>query len=130
MNIIPIQVTQQEVIIPLSYFPRASELELVITDDVAVVRVKKVVPGLHRHARREEMLRETAVFEAQLDQLKQHYLGQYVAFHGGKLIDHDTDHKELVQRMSAQYPHAIVLIRQVTDEPPAPLSLGSPRLVR
>lgn len=125
-----IQVTPQEVIIPLTYFPRASELELVITEDVAVVRAKTATPELHRNKRQTEMLQQTAVFESQYTQLSRDYMGEYVAFHHGELIDHDSDHTQLVRRIQSQYPGQIVLIRQVTEQPAAPLRLGSPRLIR
>lgn len=130
MTVKPIKVTPQEVIIPLSYFPKASELELVITEDAAVVRAKTDAPRLHENTRRTEMLQQTAVFEAQHAQLSQDYLGAYVAIHKGKLVDHDPDHTQLVRRIQSQYPGQIVLIRQVTEEPAPHLRLGSPRLAR
>jgi hypothetical protein len=128
MTVKRIQVTAQEVIIPLTYFPQASELELVVNDDVAVVRPKTVVSGLHQNERREEMLQETAAFEAQRAKLIQDYLGEYVAFHNGELVDHDPDHTRIIRRIQKQYPGQIVLIRQVTEEAASPLRLGSPRL--
>ncbi len=125
-----IQVTPEEVIIPLTYFPHASELELVVTEDTAVVRAKTITPGLHRDKRQAEMLEQTAVFKAQYMQLLQVYPGEYVAFHQGKLVDHDPDHTQLVRRIQKQYAGQIVLIRQVREQSEGPLRLGSPRLVR
>jgi hypothetical protein len=132
MNVMPIQVVQQEVRIPLAYFPKTSELELVVRGDVAIVRPKSAaaLPALHQNERRAEMLAQTAVFEARLAELRQTHLGEYVAFHEGELVDHDADHRQLGQRIKARYPNAIVLIRQVTAEPERPLRLGSPRLTR
>ncbi len=129
-ELLPIQVTQQEIIIPLTYFPHASELELVIEDDVAVVRAKSFAPRLHKNEQRNEMLKQVAAFEAIEEELRQQYLDQYVAFHEGELVDHDADHTQLVRRINARYPEQIVLIRQVTDKEPAPIRLGSPRLVQ
>lgn len=130
MNVIPIQVVQQEVRIPLAYFPKTSELELVVRGDMAVVRPKSLatLPALHQNERRAEMLAQTAVFEARLAELRQTHLGEYVAFHEGELVDHDADHHQLSQRIKVRFPNAIVLIRQVTAEPERPLRLGSPRL--
>lgn len=130
MNITPIQVRQHEVIIPLTYFPHAGELELVIEGDVAVVRVKTGAARFHKNERRAEMLEQIAVFEAQRHELWQRYPEEYAAFHQGKLVDHDADHRRLVLRIDAQYPDQVVLIRQITEQPPAPLRLGSPHLVR
>ena len=129
-ELIPIQVSPQEIVIPLAYFPHASELELVVKDDVVVVRVKTDIPRLHHNERRAEMLKQTAVFEAKEKEWFQHYPNQYVAVYEGKLVDHDTDHLHLVRRINAQYPGQVVLIRQLTTQPPAPLHLGSPRVVR
>jgi hypothetical protein len=49
--------------------------------------------------------------------LKEKYLGQYVAIYQGALIDHDTDHEALYQRIDAQYPNEFVWISQVEREP-------------
>lgn len=124
------QVTPEEVIIPLTYFPHASELELVVTEDAAVVRAKMTIPHLHQNKRQGEMLAQTAVFEAHHAQLLQKYPEEYVAFYQGKLVDHDLDHTQLVRRIQKQYPGQIVLIRQVKEQPATLLRLGSPRLVR
>ncbi|MCP4360027.1 MAG: hypothetical protein GY796_18640 [Chloroflexi bacterium] len=129
MNSLPIQVRQDEVIIPLTYFPHAEELELVVEDDVAIVRAKTGTTRFHKNERRAEMLEQTAVFESQRRELWQQYPEEYAAFHQGKLVDHDADHRRLRLRIDAQYPDQIVLIRQITAEPPAPLRLGSPRLI-
>ena len=129
MEAIPIQVIEQEVIIPLTYFPKSSKLELIVKDDVAVVRVKAELPEPHENEHRAEMLVQKAVFEAQLETLKQKYLGEYVAYHQGELVDHDPSHKQLVQRINRHYPDGVVLIQQVTASTPAPLRLGSPRLI-
>jgi hypothetical protein len=129
MEITPIQIRQQEVIIPLTYFPESSELELVVEGDVVVVRPSTPLSALHQNKRQAEMLAQTAVFEARLEELQQTHLGEYVAFHQGELVDHDTDHRQLVQRIKARYPQEVVLIRQVTPQAQPPLHLGSPRLV-
>jgi hypothetical protein len=127
MIVKPIQVTPQEVIIPLTYFPNAAELELIIVEDTAVVRAKTDGPQLHQHKRQAEMLAQAAAFEGQQKELQQ-YLGEYVAFHQGELVDRDPDRRALSRRIRTNYPGQIVLIRQVTAQPVPPLRLGSPRL--
>jgi len=128
MIVKPIRVTPQEVIIPLTYFPNAAALELIIVEDTAVVRAKTDGPQLHQNKRQAEMLEQTAVFEEQYSELVKEYSGQYVAFHQGKLVDHDSNHRELSRRVRATFPDEIVLIRQVTERPEGLLRLGSPRL--
>jgi hypothetical protein len=125
-----IQITPEEVVIPLSYFPNARELELVVTEDAAVVRAKAVSPRLHQNKRQVEMLEQTAAFETQYPQLLQNYSQEYVAIYQGKLVDHDSDHIQLVRRIQQHFPGQIVLIRQVTEQPATSLNLGSPRFVR
>lgn len=92
--------------------------------------VSNHLPRLHRHKQQQEMLAETAVFEAHLNKLQQTHLNQYVAFHQGELVDHDADHHQLVQRINKRYPDETVLIRQITTENQHPIRLGSPRFTR
>jgi hypothetical protein len=44
------------------------------------------------------------------------YPEQYVAIHGGKLVDHDPDMGALLKRIDAQYPGTFVMMRQVRQE--------------
>lgn len=130
MNMIPIQVTQEEVIIPLTYFPEAEELELVVNDKVAVVRVKNKTPKLSVNKRRAEMRQEKDAFNKQRQELMQRFPGEYAAIHKGQLVDHDLDHTQLVRRISVRFPDQVVLIQQITERPLPKLRLGSPRLIR
>ncbi|MEM7110951.1 MAG: DUF5678 domain-containing protein [Chloroflexota bacterium] len=129
MDVIPIQVTQQGVLIPLAYFEESENLELVIRDGFAVVRRKSKSPTFPAHKRQAEMMQEVQAFEAQHTMLADNYLGQYVAFYQGTLIDHDANHIQLVKRIDAKYPNEIVLIRQVQEKLPQPLRGPTPRLV-
>jgi len=129
MNIMPIQVTRQGVMIPLTYFAESDDLELVIRAGFAVVRVKGTESAFPAHERQGEMLQEVAAFEAQHSILVKKYLGEYVAIHKGQLVDHDADHIQLVRRIDVRYPDEIVLIRQVQEQLPSPLRGPTPRLV-
>ena len=62
--------------------------------------------------------------------LKEKYFGQYVAVYKGKLIDHDTDHEALYDRIDAQYPDEFVWISPVEEEPIPTLVFRSPRFER
>ena len=75
------------------------------------------------------MEREIAAFEAMHASLWSQYPHQYVALHGGKVIDHDADEATLIERIDSQYPEAIVLIRQVLRHLPQTLVFRSPRWV-
>ncbi len=130
MNNTLIRVHENEVIIPLSYFSHVNELELLIENETAVVRPKNDPTKFHKNKRRAQMMEQTAVFDSQHRQLWRCYPEEYVAFWQGKLVDHDSDHRQIALRMNDRFPNQVVLIRQVTKHPPKPLRLGSPRLVR
>ncbi|MCI0576612.1 MAG: DUF5678 domain-containing protein [Chloroflexi bacterium] len=65
---------------------------------------------------RAKIERETAAFEALYPQLREQFLGEWVAFHNQKLVDHDTDRSALYQRVRKAYGKISVLIRQVTEQ--------------
>lgn len=76
------------------------------------------------------MLAEVVAFEEQHQQLVKRYLGEYVALHQGRIVDHDKSQRALLTRIEAQFPDEIVLIRQVQAQLPPPLRIRSPRFVR
>lgn len=45
------------------------------------------------------------------------FAGEYVAVHGGQLIDHDPAFEKLLERIDTLYPNEFVLIRPIQDEP-------------
>ncbi len=65
---------------------------------------------------------EIAAFE----KLRQKYLGQWVAIHEQKLIDHDSDRAALYKRVRATYGRTAILIRQVTERPDNEIWLRTP----
>jgi len=67
-------------------------------------------------------------FLRQHAQLKQTYLGRFVAMHHGQVIDYDQDVVLLHQRIRRKYGREAILIRQVEEEPERPLIMRSPRL--
>ena len=76
------------------------------------------------------MSQEIAAFTSQHAVLIQHYLHQHVAIFHGQVVDHDTDSSALLQRINANFPEEIVLIRQVRQQLPLPLHIRSPRLIK
>jgi len=60
---------------------------------------------------------EIAAFEKLHPELRLKYLGQWVAVHEQKLVDHDRDRAALYKRVRAAYGRTDVLIRQVTERP-------------
>lgn len=79
--------------------------------------------------RRQKIQAETHAFEQQKETLLDLYHGQYVAMYNGQVIDHDPDLRTLHLRVFARLGHAIVLLKQVTDDPERELVFRSPRLV-
>ena len=70
----------------------------------------------------DRMALEEEAFEAMRDALWQQYPDQYVAIQDGVVIDHDVDKQTLFQRVRAgRPPDEIVLLKQVTAEPKAPI---------
>ncbi len=73
---------------------------------------------------------EKAAFEKQHAALLAHYANQYVAFHNGQVIDHDSDLRTLHLRVFKQLGHTTVLLKKVTTEPERELVFRSPRFER
>lgn len=73
---------------------------------------------------------EMQAYIAMHGKLKRTLFGQYVAVHGGKLVDKDTNYSALVERVRANYPDTAVWMSRVDEEPMATLTMRSPRIVR
>jgi hypothetical protein len=58
---------------------------------------------------------ERAAFEAQHPHLVTAYLGKYVAFHQGQLIDTDESERQLYIRVRQQFPDTVVAIFPVDE---------------
>jgi hypothetical protein len=69
---------------------------------------------------------EIAAYERMYPELRQKYLGQWVAVHEQKLIDHDDDRAVLYGRVRATYRRTAVLIRQVTEQPDNEIWIRTP----
>ena len=63
-------------------------------------------------------------------ELKEKYLGEWVAIHNRKLVDHDADAADLHRRIRARFGRETVLIRQVEQAPERVLWWRSPQIER
>ena len=73
--------------------------------------------------------REKAAYVRLHSQLKEQYAGQYVAIHGGELVDHDPDYGVLFERIDDRYPDDFVWLTRVEEEPIGTIQFRSPRFV-
>ena len=64
-----------------------------------------------------EISAEVKQFRAQHEQLKTQYLGQYIAMHKGKVVDHAKEFAELHSRVRARFGSRGVLITLVEETP-------------
>ncbi len=79
--------------------------------------VNRAVELYLREQQRKKLAREIEAYEAMHSQLKADYLGQYVAIHEQKLVDHDRELAPLYRRIRARYGKISVLMRQVKEQP-------------
>lgn len=97
-------------------------------DEVLTEALARTFQPFPINENRPAMLREIEAYKAMHPQLVQHYLGQYVAVHQGRVVDHDVDPIALLSRVKAQYPNQVVLRRKVEEQPETVLHFRSPRL--
>jgi predicted transcriptional regulator len=74
------------------------------------------------------MQEEEDAFDQMRAQLLEKFEGQYVAVHGGQVIDHDTSQNNLLIRLHRSHPDRIVLVRQVMALPDDPIYWRTLRL--
>jgi Family of unknown function (DUF5678) len=74
----------------------------------------------------EKLTSEIAAYESFHTELKQKYLGQWVAIHNQQLVDHDVDRVSLYRRIRQQYGKTSVLLRQVEEYPAAEIWWRTP----
>ena len=62
-------------------------------------------------------------------QLKEKYIGQYVAIYQGQLVDYDTNYGTLLDRVDSRYPDVFVWVTPVEEEPIGTIVFRSPRFL-
>ncbi len=83
-----------------------------------------------RQLDREKIRAEAEAFRSMHAELAEKYLGQYVAIHNGKVIDHDEDFQSLHSRIRQRFGRQPVLLRRVEAEPERVWLFRSPRFER
>jgi hypothetical protein len=61
---------------------------------------------------------------------RKRYTGEYVAVHGGEVVDHDPDQRALYLRVRGRYEHRPVLIIRADWNTAPEFAIHSPRLER
>jgi hypothetical protein len=92
-----------------------------------------VAEALRRYlweARERKIDQEMTAYRAMHSELKQRLLGEYVAIHHGKLVDHDPDRNALSSRVRQRYGNAALLITPVQVEAEREFLMLSPRWER
>jgi len=87
---------------------RKKSVAYVLQEALALVEAQPI-----ELVRTEAMNREEAAYRAMHSELFEKYAGQYVAMHGGKLVDVDGDELTLAARVNARFPGEVVLLKQV-----------------
>lgn len=72
---------------------------------------------------RRKIAEESKAYRRQHAELKERYLGQYIAMHKGRVVDHDSDFQTLRQRVRQQFGRTAVMITLIED-------LAEPELIR
>ena len=98
-------------------------------DDLVAEVLAEAIPAVYVSPDRARMEQEQAAYERMRESLLATHEGQYVAIHGGELVDADTDKMALVRRIVAAYSDRVVHIRLVSREPEPDLHFRSPRFL-
>lgn len=70
---------------------------------------------------RQKISAESATYRRRYPELRERYLGRYIAMHDGEVVDDAADFDTLYRRVTARYPDTPVMLTQVESEPDAPL---------
>jgi hypothetical protein len=112
--------TGESLIIPQPLYERASRVAYYQQRDVADLVadvLAQSLPVIEEQIDHPEQKQEREAFVRLHPMLQRKYLGEYVAIHGGELVDHDADRLALLKRIDRNYPDLFVLIRPVREEP-------------
>jgi len=76
---------------------------------------------------RQKIHLESRAFESIHGELIKKHLGQYIAFHDGRVVDQDKDARTLYLRVRKKFGNTPILIRQVTKQAKNELVFRTPR---
>lgn len=83
--------------------------------------------GLYVHRLQEEKIRrEAQAYERMHPDLRDQFLGQWVAIHDQQLVDHDSNTEALTRRIRAKFGRVSVLIRRVSETPVDEIRIRTP----
>ena len=119
--------------IPEPLYRRARELARLNQQPVEAViteALEEAFSAFDVNPERDQMEEEQAAYARLRESLLMTHEGQYVAIHGGELVDADVDQTALLRRIDARFPNDVVHLRRVTRELDRELRVYSPRLVR
>jgi hypothetical protein len=74
--------------------------------------------------------KEQRAFHRLLPELLRTHRDQFVAIHEEKLVESGWDKLEVAGRAYARFGYVPIFVSLVTDEPPKPIRIPSPRLLR
>ena len=69
-------------------------------------------------SRLEYLDRQKSLYESVKSELVDRYLGEFIAFEDGRVLDHDRNERDLVERVYRDYGYRDLLIKQVWLEEP------------
>ncbi|MDM8521273.1 hypothetical protein QUF64_14605 [Anaerolineales bacterium HSG6] len=92
--------------------------------------VEEVIQQYLQREAEQKMASEMETFRRLHPKLWVKYPRDYVAIYQGKLVDHDSDRLKLWLRLEQNYPHKVVLLRQVMPNVERVYQVRSPRLIR
>ena len=72
---------------------------------------------------------EQRAFRRLLPELLKTHRGQYVAIHQGQVVDSGSVKLDVAGRAYARFGYVPIYVSLVTDQPPLPVRLPSPRLL-
>ncbi len=104
------------VVVELELYKRIEEAAVeheASTDEIFAEAVRSYLWDL----RRRKISEESKIYRQRYPELKDRYLGQYIAMHKGQVVDHDTDFKLLRQRVRKRFGRTPVLMTLVKDSP-------------
>ncbi|MFQ5594388.1 MAG: DUF5678 domain-containing protein [Anaerolineae bacterium] len=88
----------------------ASEYEAGI-DEILTEAVRRYLWELERR----KISEESELYRQQHAELKDRYLGQYIAIYNGQVVDHDTDFQALRRRIRQRFRRTPVMMTKVED---------------
>jgi len=101
---------------------RSAQQEARTVNDI----VNEAVEHYLREQQWAKLNREILAYETLHPELKQKYLGQWIAIHDQELIDYDSDRIALYRRIRSKYGRTAVLLRQVREQPHEEIWLHTP----